>query len=131
VTLDPSGRDGQWTEYAGGYDDMLAQRGAAPGAARTPEKTPLPPRATSEATASRPKLSFKEKFALEHLPARIDALTREIAALKSALDDPGLFKSDPKAFAAKAKALEAAQSALAIAEEEWLALEIKREGLGV
>ncbi len=31
VTLDPSGREGQWTEYAGGYDDMLTQRGSAPG----------------------------------------------------------------------------------------------------
>jgi ATP-binding cassette subfamily F protein uup len=129
ITLDPSGRDGQWAEYAGGYDDMLAQRGQAPGAARQAKKTAQPAHAASGAPAARPKMSFKEKFALEQLPARIDALTREIAALKSALNDPGLFRNDPQAFAAKAKALETAQSALASAEEEWLTLEMKREAM--
>jgi ATP-binding cassette subfamily F protein uup len=129
VAPDLSSLGGQWAEYAGGYDDMLAQRGQAPGAVRPAGKTAPPPRAISETPAARPKLSFKEKFALEQLPGRIDALTREIAALKSVLNDPGLFRSDPKAFAAKAKALETAQSALAAAEEEWLALEMKREAM--
>ncbi len=132
ITPDPSGRDGQWTEYAGGYDDMLAQRGAAPGGAREIARTApaTAPRSSVEPPAPRAKLSYKEKFALEHLPLRIDALTKEIAALKAALADPKLFDRDAKAFAAKAKALEASASALASAEEEWLTLEMKRETIG-
>jgi len=130
VTPDPSGRDGQWTEYAGGYDDMLAQRGAAPApVAQEPPRTPGP-KPAPEAPAARAKLSFKEKFALEQLPRRIDALAREIAALKGALADPRLFDRDAGAFAAKAKALEAAEAALGAAEEEWLSLEMKREEFG-
>ncbi|MEM9279910.1 MAG: ABC-F family ATP-binding cassette domain-containing protein, partial [Pseudomonadota bacterium] len=30
--------NGRWNEYAGGYSDMLAQRGSAPGKMQTPEK---------------------------------------------------------------------------------------------
>lgn len=130
VTPDPSGRDGQWTEYAGGYDDMLTQRGAAPALiVKDPIRTSAP-RSATEAPPARGKLSYKEKFALEQLPLRIEALTLEIAALKAALADPRLFDRDASAFAAKAKALEVAEAALASAEEEWLALEMKRESLG-
>ncbi len=129
IAPDPGGRDGQWTEYAGGYDDMTAQRGAPPRAALKTAGAPVPQRAPAEAPAARAKLSFKEKFALEQLPARMDALTTEIAALKAALADPTLFDRDAKAFAEKAKALEDAEAALARAEEEWLTLEMKREAL--
>jgi len=130
VTADPSGREGQWTEYAGGYDDMIAQRGSAPGS-RTVERPP--PRSKAGApppTAAKSKLTYKEKFALDTLPARIDALTREIAALKGALADPALFARDGKAFNDKAKKLGAFEADLAAAEEEWLALEMKREEIG-
>ncbi len=130
LTPDPSGREGQWTEYAGGYDDMLAQRGAAPAmAADARGPAPALRKEQTEAQPARAKLSFKEKFALEQLPLRMDALTQEIAALKSALADPALFGRDAGGFAAKAKFLETAEVALAAAEEEWLALEMKREAL--
>jgi ATP-binding cassette subfamily F protein uup len=130
IALDPSGREGQWTEYAGGYDDMLAQRGVAPGAPNTAPKTAARAKAAPEAPTARSKLSFKEKFALEQLPLRIAALTQEIAVLKAALADPRLFERDAQAFASKAKALETAEASLARMEDEWLDLEIKREALG-
>ena len=129
IAPDPSGRAGQWTDYVGGYDDMVLQRGAPPRTIRTTQKAPAP-KPPSDAPATRAKLSYKEKFALERLPQRIDALTKEISTLKAALADPLLFERDAGAFAAKAKALEAAEAALAAAEEEWLALELKREALG-
>ncbi|MFZ5619177.1 MAG: ABC-F family ATP-binding cassette domain-containing protein [Pseudomonadota bacterium] len=144
VTTDPSGREGQWTEYAGGYDDMLAQRGSAMGV-RSPlisAKTGIekrngspPSRGRAEDETAQPapakaKLSFKEKFALEQLPAKIDALTKEIAALKAALADQSLFARDGKTFNEKAARLEKAEAGLAAAEEEWLALEMKREEIG-
>ena len=130
ITTDPAGGPGQWTDYAGGYDDMVAQRGSAPGSeARlrgterpTAEEKPAPP-----VPQARPRLSYKEKFALEQLPRKIAALTGEIAALKSQLADPALFARDAKAFNDGAARLAKAEADLASAEEEWLALEMKRE----
>ncbi len=122
--------DGRWTEYAGGYSDMVAQRGHGVGtpAASRAEKAP---RATPAATAPAPrqKLSFKHKHALETLPARIAALEAEMAALGARLADAGLYARDPKAFAAASERLAAAQAEKAAAEDEWLALELLREEL--
>src|SRR6187431_3129070 len=68
---------GRWTEYAGGYTDMLAQRGAdlkrdaAKAATADPKKetTPGGPSATSKR-----RLNFNEKHALETLPKLMDNL---------------------------------------------------------
>jgi ABC transport system ATP-binding/permease protein len=123
--------DGRWVEYAGGYSDMLAQRGAdiagraAPQAKKLAAKAEAaePPRAR---TAKR-RLSFNERHALETLPKRIAALGVEIARLQAKLADPNLYSRDPKAFADTSTALGAAQTELAQAEEKWLELEILRE----
>ena len=46
--------NGRWIEYAGGYTDMLAQRGAAPAAARRPRRPrPARPAPREAAIASR------------------------------------------------------------------------------
>jgi len=121
--------DGRWTEYAGGYSDMLAQRGHGVGtpAAPRPEKAA---RAASAAPApARQKLSFKHKHALATLPKTIAGLDAEMAALNARLADPGLYARDPQAFAAASKRLAAAQAEKAAAEDEWLALELLREEL--
>ncbi len=119
--------DGRWIEYAGGYTDMLAQRGpaaAAPAAAPKPRSAP-PPR---PATTAR-RMSFKDRHALQTLPTQIEGLHTEIARLGSVLADGSLYARDPARFAATAGALTAAQAALAAAEEQWLELEIQREAL--
>jgi ATP-binding cassette subfamily F protein uup len=122
--------DGRWTEYAGGYSDMVAQRGHGVGTPAAP-RAEKAPRATPAATAPAPrqKLSFKHKHALETLPARIAALEAEMAALGARLADAGLYARDPKAFAAASERLAAAQAEKAAAEDEWLALELLREEL--
>ena len=125
--------DGRWTEYAGGYSDMVAQRGAGV-AARVVEKARTDkPRAETKPVASPPaakrKLSFKEKHALETLPKEIEKLDAEIATLNAALAAPDLYSRDPNGFAAKSKALEAALARKAAAEEQWLELEVLREEL--
>ncbi|MEL6213661.1 MAG: ATP-binding cassette domain-containing protein, partial [Pseudomonadota bacterium] len=133
LTTDPVS-PGKWRLYPGGYDDMVAQRGAAPGAAVTrppPGKTdaenknPPSPRKSDEPT----KLSYKDKFALEQLPTEMAALEDTIKKARDTLSDPALFETDPDAFHKTAAAMEAAQTRLAAAEEEWLALEMKREAM--
>ena len=117
--------EGRWTEYAGGYTDMLRQRGPAV------ENAPVRLRGKSQAPtrAAARKMSFKDKHALESLPAEMAALSNHIAVAQRRLDDPDLFRRNPAAFAAATASLADGQAALASAEERWLALELLREQL--
>jgi ATP-binding cassette subfamily F protein uup len=124
---------GRWAEYAGGYTDMLAQRGED--VARETLGKPARPRAGKPAPAraskaDRRRLSFNDKYALETLPGEIAALQAAIGAAQERLADPGLYARDRKAFDAASAALAAAQAALAAAEDKWLELEILREEIG-
>ncbi len=127
--------EGRWTEYAGGYSDMVAQRGAGVAARKVKETakpsvaaTPPVPQAVA-ASAPRRKLGFKEKHALETLPGRIETLARELLLLEEKLADPALFSRDPKAFAKATERHAAAASEKSSAEEQWLELEMLREEL--
>lgn len=123
---------GNWIEYAGGYSDMLVQRGrdlettssVKRRAGRPVEPQVKAPRVASTAKA---RLSFKEKHALETLPRRIAELGAEIERLKKVMADPGLYSRDAKAFAGAVAALAAAETGLAVAEDEWFVLELRRE----
>ncbi len=125
----------KWLEYAGGYSDMMRQRRGEPAPARDagePRKSrrKAPPGGTAAAaatTAAPAKLSYKDKYALENLPKRIEALHGEIAAHNRVLADSGLFGRDPQAFEAAATGLSEAEAALKAAEDQWLTLEMARE----
>ena len=126
--------DGKWTEYAGGYSDMLAQRGgdltaAKPEEKTSPKKKADPPARARSAAPSRAKLTFKDQHALDTLPGRMEKLQADIDAHRETLADPDLFAKDPQKFDATAKALQMAETDLAAAEEQWLELEMKREAL--
>jgi ATP-binding cassette subfamily F protein uup len=125
--------DGRWTDYAGGYTDMLAQRGTDIWWRRAGEtKQPKPARPKSPGqpgNAARRKLSFNQQHALKTLPRRIETLQAKIGALQGQLGDPEFYARDPKAFADASAALVAAQSELEAAEEQWLELEMLREEL--
>src|ERR1700730_2808540 len=122
--------NGKWIEYAGGYTDMLAQRGAdlkrdaVKAAAVEREKV-----ATAGAVSETPKrrLNFNEKHALETLPKTIAKLQAEIAKQQRHLDDPNLFQKDRKKFDQASDALTKAQKQLEAAEDKWLELEVLRE----
>ncbi len=125
---------GRWIEYAGGWSDMIAQRGGVPfvppGAAKQarPERSG-PKQKPADAGEEKPKrrLSFNEKHALETLPARIASLEKQLSNLQAQLDDPSLYAKDRVAFEKLSAALVKAQSELAEAEHRWLELEILRE----
>lgn len=127
--------DGRWLQYAGGYSDMMAQRKEqalnrrtvrAEGAGRAEGKT------ETEAPVRREekrKLSYKQKFALETLPGKMETLAREIAVLEAKLADPQLYSKDPVLFARTAELLEKKRAENSAMEEEWLELEMLREEL--
>jgi ABC transport system ATP-binding/permease protein len=121
--------NGHWIEYAGGYSDMLAQRGADLKRETRAEATePKPePRPLVASAAPRRRLSFNEKHALDTLPKTIAALQSEIARQQRLLDDPDLYRRDRKAFDAASQAIAVAQQELIAAEDRWLELEVLRE----
>jgi len=125
--------DGRWLEYAGGYSDMLAQRrnrlvtlksNHKTAAAAAPQTAPDGARGVAKR-----KLSYKQKYALENLPAEMAALTEDIASLEAELADPGLYVDNHDRFLALTRQLEQKQTRLSAKEEEWLELEILREEL--
>jgi ATP-binding cassette subfamily F protein uup len=127
---------GKWTEYAGGYSDMVAQRGAgisAKALAPRPEAKPTAkepkPKSGSAPKEAKPKrkLSFKEKHALETLPAQIEELQQSAVRLKAVLADADLYARDPTRFAKTSEALTQVEMDLMKAEEDWLELAILRE----
>jgi ATP-binding cassette subfamily F protein uup len=125
--------DGVWTEFAGGYSDMLAQRGRGVGAKVRPVEKAAPAAAkaaSSPATSSsKRKLSFNEKHALETLPKKVEALQAEAAKLNAAVAGD-LYTRDPKLFAKATARLEEVAREIGDAEERWLELEMLREEIG-
>jgi ATP-binding cassette subfamily F protein uup len=121
--------DGRWNVYAGGYSDMVAQRGEGVTAKTVAKADARPTREKSEAPTSAPKsrLTFKDKHALEALPARIAKLEADIAKLSKTIADPSLYAKDRTAFDKASAALGKAQAELAQAEDDWLRLEELRE----
>jgi len=122
--------DGRWIEYAGGYTDMLAQRGAdlkREAAKNAAPETTKPVKAGGASSKSKRKLNFNEKHALETLPKTIAKLQAEIAKQQRFLDDPNLYAKDRKKFDQASDALTTAQKELQEAEDRWLELEVLRE----
>jgi ABC transport system ATP-binding/permease protein len=131
VVLAPEG-NGRWTEYAGGYSDMIAQRGADLAGRALPQKAKAAPAAKSApglapVQSAKRKLSFKDKHALETLPKEIAALQARIAQLQRKLDDPAFYARDANGFADTTQSLADAQAKLAGAEDRWLELELLSE----
>ena len=121
---------GVWTEYAGGYSDMVAQRGYGVTKPQLEKPTKGGRQAAMPSIAeptSKAKLSFKQKHALETLPKEIARLTGEIERLNAQLADPAFYARDPKAFATASAKLTAAEAAKSKAENDWLELELLRE----
>ncbi len=124
--------DGVWQDYAGGYTDMVAQRGeglvgrAAVEPVREAKAAASAPKA---APASKEKLSFKDKHALEQIPKTIASLEAKKGRLRATLDDPTLYARDPAGFAKQSTAFAKLEAEITKAEEDWLAIETRREAI--
>jgi ATP-binding cassette subfamily F protein uup len=131
IALDGAGRV---VETPGGWKDFIEQNpgffaaGKAPGAPAPKAATPAaPPPAPPKRAA---KLSFKDQHRLTTLEALTPKLSADIAAQEKRLEDPGLYARDPAGFDKIMKNLAKLRAELSAAEDEWLALEEKREALG-
>ncbi len=123
--------DGKWIEYAGGYTDMLFQRGDGVAARKTKSeaKTKFDAVKTLSTPKVRRKLSFHEKYALDNLPSKIEKLKSELVKLEVDLADPSLFVRDAVKFEKISLRHKKAADELSASEDQWLELEMLREEL--
>lgn len=125
--------DGLWREYEGSVEDWLTQSArsrAIQEASKTGASQDRNTLASAQkdhkprpAPAARPaKLSYKEQRELDGLPARIEALEAEQAALRAELADGSLYSRDPQRAAALHTRDAAIEDELMAALERWEAL---------
>ncbi len=115
---------GRIAETVGGYTDYLRQRPASPVAAKSPAATSRPPSAT--VVSPRPaSLTGKERRELDELPARIEKLEAEQAALAESISSSAVYDQNrARAIEIQTRLSEMAQS-LAAAYERWEELEAR------
>ncbi|MDD7909240.1 ABC-F family ATP-binding cassette domain-containing protein [Pseudovibrio exalbescens] len=124
--------DGKWQEYAGGYSDMIAQRGAGVDAKKVqksekPKKDKAEKPKEEKANSKKSSLTFTQQHRLKALPDEIDSLQQKIAKLQKELEDPNLFTGNPERFHKVTEAVGKAHEQLETLEEEWLELEMLAE----
>ena len=109
--------EGRVVEYAGGYDDWLAQR------PQPEEPEAVQPKAVKPKAAKARKLTWKEERELDALPGRIEGLEAEVSALQERMNDPDFYANDHTVVAAEAARLEALESELDALLTRWDELE--------
>jgi ATP-binding cassette subfamily F protein uup len=116
--------EGRVVEYVGGYTDWFRHRSRTQAAAlNAATAAAMPPAAVKQPKQRPVKLGNKEQRELEQLPARIEALDAEQAALNERIGHPDFYRGD----AAEQARVHARQRALAAELEaayaRWDALE--------
>jgi len=113
--------DGGIREYVGGYDDWVRQRPAAVSAAAS-----APPRRASAQAAGGPqkRRSYKEQRELELLPATIEVLEQEIAALHCRIASADFYTQLAAEIAATQRLLKDRETRLATAFQRWQELDL-------
>jgi len=110
--------NGTVQETVGGYADWLRQRPAV--APPAPARKPAPERPAAE----RPRrLNIRERRELAELPAAIERLEAEQAAVHARLADPELYRSAAGEVPRLRERLAAAEAALGAAYARWEELE--------
>lgn len=121
---------GQIDGYIGGYQDYLNARKEKAAVAVVEEKA-----AARKLAALRPgaspdaRMTYKQTYELETLPARMKALEGEINDIENELADPDLYAKDASAFQRYSTRLVAARHELSEAEHRWLELDELRQAL--
>ena len=116
--------NGRWSEYAGGYSDMLAQRGAD---LTREQRKPEPPKAAKAAAAA---VAPPAREAAHDLQGQARAgnaaedhrrADRRSRRLQAKLADPQFYPRDRAGFEKVTTDLGEIQRKMAAAEEQWLA----------
>lgn len=117
-------KQGAIEEYVGGYDDWLAQKPAeTPPSKITAEKDRRKQEYEERKGKGKKKLSFQEQREIEGLPAQIESLEVEQAALHSQMADPAFYRQSKDVVTGATKRLKALETEIADAYARWEHLE--------
>jgi len=119
--------DGTWGYYAGGYSDMLLQRKDIEKKVKKPLQKTSKREEDANPKPKKSRLSFKQQYALDHLPKEIDSLNEKMSLIEERLADPQLYLESRGDFEKLSQQLAALKEQLATCENEWLELELLRE----
>lgn len=130
--------DGRWQEYAGGYSDMIAQRGEGVTARKVDKKGPAKDKGADKSTekakpaesakpAAKSKLSFTQQHLLKTLPDTIAGIEKKLEKLQGEMNDPTLYSKNPDKFAKLSAEITKLTADKDAAEEQWLELEMLKE----
>jgi len=125
--------DGEVEGYIGGYSDYLKAK-------NKPQKKAPKPAIPKSSTAVKPvenapkkteptKMTYKLKYELETLPAKIEGTTLKIAEFNDKLTDADFYTRDPDGFHQTTKDLSEYQQKQERYETRWLELEDMKNGL--
>ncbi|WP_306143349.1 ATP-binding cassette domain-containing protein [Roseibium sp. MMSF_3412] len=125
--------NGVWREYAGGYTDMLAQRGEGVTARKVEKASPArkekqnPSNGSAEKPKVKSKLTFTQQHLLKTLPDAIEQLEAKLEKLQGEMNDPQLYAKNPEKFARLSQQITDLAAEKDAAEEQWLELEMLNE----
>jgi ATP-binding cassette subfamily F protein uup len=126
ITLGLDG-SGKVDIVAGGYADWEARRAENAGGGSKKKNASKP--VAVEAPKPKTKLTYIDQRDYDGLPKKIEKIEAAIVRDEELLADPDLYTGNPAKFAALNKAIDAARVERDKAEERWLMLAEKAEGL--
>ena len=116
--------NGSVNEYVGGYDDWMRQRKAASKPAPVKQRSEkMEPVAKASVPVAGKKQSYKDQRELETLPAKIEALETEMAALQATMNAASFYQQDKAAINAAQLRWQQLQTELQQAYERWQKLD--------
>lgn len=115
--------DGLWREYEGGYEDYKVQKQRSVVIISNHDPKPAEVKASaktvSNSSATKSKLSSKEKIELEQLPVKIDELEQEQLLINQRLSDPEIYKNDPQLMISLKEKLIVTTNQLELSMSRW------------
>ena len=115
--------DGLWREYEGGYEDYKVQKQRSAVIISDHDPKPVevkaPAKPVSNRSATKSKLSSKEKIELEQLPVKIDELEQEQLLIHQRLSDPEIYKNDPQLMISLKEKLIVTTNQLELSMSRW------------
>jgi ATP-binding cassette subfamily F protein uup len=127
ISFDP---DGKVREYAGGYSDMIRQRGDRFAPHDSGTKVARADKVARVKTARKPtKLTYRDQRLLEVLPEEIETLETLVQDLEAKIGDANFHGNDAIKITALAEQLEVAKNDIETKQDQWLLLEEQREQL--
>ncbi len=115
---------GRVKEYAGGYDDWLAQRAPAPDETKQSKSNELKKAKQPRKNQNQPKkLSYMQARKLQELPDTIEKLEKQIELLHDKMAEPSFYKQPGSTIARTKSRVEKLQNQLEQAYDQWETLE--------